>query len=79
MILIFVIIETIFLYRFFYEPLTETKIIGALRQQTALQPIRIDIFENLKLIRDRKQQPQPIDWDAIRDPFKKQTPEKENR
>lgn len=61
--------EALFLYYFFYVPLTQTKVIGQLREQAALEPLNLELFEQLRAAAAKKRAPPAIDWNAIRDPF----------
>ena len=64
-----ILAEALFLYKFFYVPLTETKVIGQLRQQTALEPLDLELFEQLRTAAAKKRAPPAVDWNALRDPF----------
>jgi hypothetical protein len=65
------LIEGLFLYRYFYSAITESRVLKELKQRAALEELQLDKFEKLIEFSAKKQQERPIDWDALRDPFVK--------
>lgn len=63
------IVEGIFLYKYFYTALAESKQLKELKQQAALEELKISKFEEIQKFYNDKQKERPIDWDALRDPF----------
>lgn len=67
--IVFFAFEGMFLYRYFYLGLTQSKVLFELKQQTALEELKVDVYEKLAEFHKAKQKERPIDWDALRDPF----------
>lgn len=65
--------ETLFLYYFFWRPLTESRALFEMRQQEKLESLRMPLYEELLEFQTQKQQGAPTDWSTLRDPFTTRT------
>lgn len=63
--------EILFLYRYFYQGLTESHLLVQLRQEEALEELQMPIYNKVREFSEIKQKERPIDWDALSNPFAK--------
>lgn len=61
--------ETLFLYRFFWIPLTQSRALFEMRQQEKLETLKMPLYEKILEFHTQKQQSAPLDWSTLRDPF----------
>lgn len=70
-VLLFALIEGVFLYKNFFRALRETKTLIELKEQAVLEPLKLNLFERaVKLLEDKKNIT-PFNLEGLRDPFSK--------
>lgn len=67
--LLLLTLEGIFLYHYFFNALTESKILLTLRQENAVGELRMELFEKVLSRFQEKQKSSGIDWLKIHNPF----------
>lgn len=64
------ILEGIFLYKYFYQTLTESRVLAELKQRAAaMEILKVPVYEQLTEFYANKQKTPPTNWEALRDPF----------
>lgn len=68
---LFLAAEAIFLYQYFYKPLTTTKTLIEIKQQAALEQLNYGLFDKLSQTFSARQNAPAIDFASLRDVFEK--------
>lgn len=61
--------DSIFLYRYFYQGLTESRLVLELKQETLLEKLDLKTYTELREFNEKRQKSIPLPWDTLRDPF----------
>lgn len=63
-----------FLYRNFYEPITQAVVVAELKQHIALVTVERAALDDLRRAIDERQRVPLVDWNAVRDIFRPDRP-----
>lgn len=69
LVLLIFIADGIFLYRYFYQGLTESRLVLELQQEALLENLNLKTYNELREFNEKRQQNIPLQWDTLRDPF----------
>ena len=69
MVALLLALEGLFLYRYFWKALTETRIVYELKQKVATEEFNTEIFARIKSFQTQKEKEKLLDFSVLRDPF----------